>query len=361
MEQPRKRRPHTGTRAARVSVVVPSHNYGRFLRAAVTSVLDQHGVDVDVLIIDDASTDETPNVAAELAEADPRVTFVRHETNAGHIATFNEGLAAAGGEYVVKLDADDLLTPGALERAAALLDACPSVGFAYGHPIHFTGEGAPPAQYRQAPSAWEIWSGPSWVAERCRRGVNCVSNPEVVVRRSLLDDVGLLDARLPHTFDLEMWLRLASVADVGWIAGADQAFYRIHGASFQRTIHAGILTDLRGRRDAFAAFFEGLGGNLPAAVELDAAARRSMAADALDRVCRAYDRGRTAEVPVDDLVAFALQVWPEAADLPGWRALSRRRRIGPRLSAVAPPFVGRAVLRRVGEEFLARRWARSGV
>lgn len=344
---------------ATVSVVVPCYNYGRFLRAAVRSLLDQPGVNLDVLVIDDASTDETPAVAAALAADDSRVHVVRHQTNAGHIATFNQGLAAATGEFVVKLDADDMLTPGSLQRAVALLQNCPSVDLVYGRPVHFSV--SPPPQARQTPSSWVIWSPVAWVAKRCRRGVNCISNPEAVVRASALREVGLYNPTLPHTFDFEMWLKLAARGEVGWIAGADQAYYRVHAASFQRTIHAGILMDLQGRRDAFAAFFTGIGDTLPGVDSLYADARRSMATDALDRACQAYDRGRTATVPVDDLVDFAIAVWPDSPLMPQWRALARRRAVGPQLAPMMPPFLARAVIRRVSAELYARRWLRSGV
>ena len=76
---------------SRVDVIVPCYNYGRFLRECVESVLGQP-VDVRVLIIDDASTDDTPEVAAALAAEDARVEFRRHAVNRGHIATYNEGL-----------------------------------------------------------------------------------------------------------------------------------------------------------------------------------------------------------------------------------------------------------------------------
>ena len=76
-----------------VGVVIPAYNYARYLRECVDSVLAQRDVDVRVLIVDDCSSDETPALCAELA-ADPRVTFIRHERNRGHIASVNEGLAA---------------------------------------------------------------------------------------------------------------------------------------------------------------------------------------------------------------------------------------------------------------------------
>ncbi|MGZ4476136.1 MAG: glycosyltransferase family 2 protein, partial [Nocardioides sp.] len=127
-----RRRPVPLRTRPRVSVVVPCYNYGRYLPDAVGSALDQSGLDVDVLIVDDCSTDDSAAVALRLADADPRVRLLRHETNRGHIQTYNDGLAAVTGDYVVLLSADDLLTPDSLTRAVALMEAHPRVGLVYG-------------------------------------------------------------------------------------------------------------------------------------------------------------------------------------------------------------------------------------
>lgn len=86
-----------------VDVIVPCYRYGHFLRQCVESVLNQSMRNVRVLIIDDTSPDNTAEVAAELAKEDPRVTFVRHSVNKGHIATYNEGIDWASSEYMLIL------------------------------------------------------------------------------------------------------------------------------------------------------------------------------------------------------------------------------------------------------------------
>src|SRR3954467_11927005 len=112
---------HAITMTTTVSIIVPCYNYAHFLAKCVNSVLAQEGVTVEVLIIDDCSTDDTETVGAQLA-TDSRVTFRRHDNNIGHIATYNEGLDWVTGEYTVLLSADDLLTPGALARATAAME-----------------------------------------------------------------------------------------------------------------------------------------------------------------------------------------------------------------------------------------------
>ncbi len=342
-----------------VSVVVPAYNYGRFLDDCVRSVLDQEGVDVDVLIIDDASTDDTAARATHLAGRDARVRVVLHAINRGHIATFNEGLFAVGGEYVVLLDADDMLPPGALARAAALLEANPGVGFVYGRPQTF--ETRPPRPSAEAVRGWSVWDGNDWLRQRCRSGANPIATPEVVMRASVMRETGGMQAHLPHTGDFELWMQLAARADVGRVNGPPQGLYRIHPDSMQRTIYAGVLVDLQGRRDAFDSLFAGPAHNLVDAAELHDFARRRLASQALDRACRAYDRGRCGEVPVDELVEFAFETWPDATELPRWRAFERRRACGHRAAQVLPPFVAGALVRRASEELKKRRWERTGV
>src|SRR6516165_7020222 len=115
-----------------VDVIVPCYRYGHLLRECVESVLTQSLKHVRVLILDDASPDNTSEVGAKLEREDSRVTLVRHHVNKGHIATYNEGIDWVSADYLLLLSADDYLLPGALDRAAALLDAHPEVGFVFG-------------------------------------------------------------------------------------------------------------------------------------------------------------------------------------------------------------------------------------
>jgi hypothetical protein len=339
----------TAARPPAVTVVVPAYNYARYLEQCAHSVLTQHHVEVRLLIVDDCSTDDTFEVAQAIAAGDARVSAIRNERNRGHIATTNSALARVETEYVVKLDADDLLAPGSLARATALLEAQPRVGFVYGRPRHFSG--APPVLRDRATRSWTIWSGRDWVADRCRSAANVISQPEVVMRTDLLRSVGPIREDLPHTSDLHTWLALASRADVGRVNGPVQGLYRVHDASMQRTVNAGILTDLRGRRDAFDAALEG---------SQRAMARRALAGAALDRACRAYDRGRTGNQPVAELITFAFETFYGARELPEWQALARRQAIGAERVPRHPRFVADALTRRLFEELGHWRWLQTG-
>jgi Glycosyl transferase family 2 len=342
-----------------VSVVVPCYRYGRFLPECVGSLLDQDGVDVRVLIIDDASPDDSAQVAERLAAADDRVEVRRHEVNRGHIATYNEGLLGwADGDYSVLLSADDLLTPGSLARATAVLEEHPGVGFVYAHPIDWD-DSEPRPEPRLATTGVTVWSGLEWLRIVCGLGHTVVSGPTVVVRTAVQQRIGGYLAELPHTGDVEMWMRFAAHGDVAFIKGADQAFYRLHGA--QMTTERVALVDLRQRKAAYDALFAAHADRIPGARRLARRADRRMAKEALWLACRAYDRRRMDTTPIEDLVAFARATDRHADRLPEAFGLRWRGRVGPRASPYLQPIMASAVHRRVRKTLWWRRWARQGI
>ena len=337
-----------------VSVVIPCYNYGHFLEDAVTSALDdQEGVDVRVLIIDDASPDDSAEVARKIAARDPRIEVIVHAANKKNIATFNEGLLEwADGDYCVLLSADDRLTPGALRRARDLLDANPNVGFVYGRALWVT-HGAPLPTARTRVRGWSVWPGQWWLERRFRDAENPITTPEVVVRTSLQRRVGGYDARLPHAADMEMWMRLAANADVGFIRGVDQAYYRLHEENMRKAFDA--LMDLRQRRLVFETVLERYGDGLSDATRLSDLVRRALGKEALWDAGRAYDRGSTEQASVDELLAFAVDCWPQVSKLPLYRTLELRKNIGPGAMLGLQPFIDSAVFTRKVRWWLRRR------
>jgi hypothetical protein len=342
-----------------VSVVIPCYNYGRFLTSCVRSVLDQEGVDVRVLVVDDASIDDSADVARRLAEEDPRVEVRVHEVNRGHIATYNEGLLQwADGDYSLLISADDLLTPGSLGRATAVLEANPNVGFVYGHAAWWEDDKpAPPP--RMEPKGVTIWPGLDWLRIVARLGHTVISSPEVVVRTSVQQAIGGYRPELPHTGDAEMWMRFAVHSDVAYIKGVDQAYYRIHGT--QMTNDRVPLVDLVQRRAAYDMLFDEHGHRIPNAHRLRTSAARVMAKEALWRACRAYERRRMTTTPIGELFDFAVATYPDAPRLPEYWGLRWRQKVGPDVCPYLQPIIVSAVHRRVRTALWWRRWKRKGV
>ena len=353
-----KHRPTDRADKPTVSVVIPCYNYGHFLEGCVGSVLAQHGVDPRVLIIDDKSTDDSASVAVRLAERDDRVDVRRHCDNAGMIATINEGLEWARGEYVLVLSADDLLVPGALDRAATVMRLHPRVGMVYGRPL-LARHGRVIPRNSGNWRTTKVWSGADWLKMRCRTAHNCISSPEVVVRNTVQRAAGGYDPGCFHTSDLNLWLRIAAIADVAHIRGVPQAIYRIHPGSMLRS-QEGPLVDLNERRVAFESFFAASGSHVAHVEDLRAMVGRALARQALWQASRSVDRGATDGI-VDGLVEFALDVYPGTRQLREWRGLRTRQRIGAGRSLIFVPFIATGVAHRLDHHLDQMRWRYTGV
>lgn len=343
-----------------VDVVIPCYKYARYLRGCVESVVRQRDVNVRVLVIDDASPDDTAEIGSALAAEYPQVEFRRHSTNARHIATYNEGLIGwSEAEYCMLLSADDLLAPGALSRAVRIMKRDPKIGMVYGRAIHFFEEHVLPKSEVRSKGVVR-YSGSDWIARRCRAAYNVITSPEVVVRGSVQRWVGGYRSELPHSGDLEMWLRIAAVADIAYVR-APQAFYRVHSSSMQRTQFQGHMVDMVERRAAFRSFFQLDADALAGRQSLAEDAYRALAREALWDACRLYDHDLAELGRVEALVNFASETWPDAVRLPEFAALRRRQRLGAALCHRAQLFVVPASLQWARRRFLEQRRRYIGV
>ena len=227
------RAPLVSTRPRRevsVSVCIPVWNAAAFLRESVESVLAQSLDDFELLLIDDASTDDSVAVARSFN--DPRIDVVRNDARLGLVANWNRCLERATGNYVCIFHQDDVMMPTNLARKVALLEGNPDVGFVHSNvwQIGPSGELISRWWYSEPrPEDNGIERGQA-VFERLWQGPNTIACPSVVVRRECIDAVGGFDPSLPFTADWEMWMRLALAYDVGYIADA-LVHYRRHDAN----------------------------------------------------------------------------------------------------------------------------------
>src|SRR5262245_35911196 len=309
-----------------VDVIVPCYGYGHFLRECVQSVLAQDACNLRLLILDDASPDNTAEIANELAGEDARVTVSRHCSNKGHIATYNEGLDWASADYLLLLSADDYLLPGAHKRAVDLMDSHGGVGFTFGNYLTLNADGTR-TQGGILPSVdWCIFTGSEFI--ELSGAANVVRTPTAVVRTELQRRLGGYRPELPHTADMEMWLRLAAHGAVGFV-GTYQAVYRLHAANMSAAYVAeNLLPDLMGRAAAVDAFFSTHGLALPDGARLGSTVRLLLALDAGKRASAAFNEGRS-EVSAD-LAMFALRVCRGVRGSLPWMKLAAKRRLGKR-------------------------------
>jgi hypothetical protein len=234
---------------ASVDVVVPCYRYAHYLPFCVNSILFQRGVDVRVLILDDVSPDNTPEVGKALAAADSRVEYRRNEKNLGLIGAANVGVIDwAKADYVVLLSADDALTPGSLARAVQVFEANPDVGLIFGR-CALMGEASPTEMPADAETAtYQVWEGKRLLEHFFRNG-NPTPSPSVIARTKLHQELGGYNAKLPHTSDMEMWMRFATRGSVGVIR-EEQAFYRLHASNMSGAFNNQALRDRQELLDA---------------------------------------------------------------------------------------------------------------
>jgi glycosyltransferase involved in cell wall biosynthesis len=319
-----------------VDVIVPCYNYGRFLRECVESILRQD-VDLRVLIIDDCSSDHTPDVAAALRSEDCRVEFRRHATNHGHIATYNEGLEWLSSEYALLISADDLLVPGALARASALMDAQPDVGFVYGRIIPWSSDQPRPVHGLCAGAyTHQVISGLEWIQTVCDEGRPPTTSPEVVVRTRLQQKLGGYRHDLPHWADVDLLLRFAANSNVGFL-DIPQAYYRIHGSNMHTIFsHLDILQQ---HRKTFRSFFDANSDKIHCASALKSRALRRVAEDACSAAYQAFER-RDIEL-CKSCLDFAADTYPGIRSTPEHVRLRWKVRLGHRAVGLIRPLYGR--------------------
>lgn len=225
-----------GATRSSVSVVIPCHNYGRFLLEAVDSVLSQASADDEIVIVDDGSRDETAEVAERLRRAHPSIRVISHAQASGPAAAFNAGVRGSTRELVVILDADDRLGPGYLDVMAQILRD-PRFDFAYAGEHLF---GAVDA----------VHPAPSFDA----RELACENyiNKSAMFRRALFDRIGGFLPEFDHLGleDWEFWVRAAESGAVGRSTGECWLEYRRHssGSRNRMSRRVVLLTHLRVRR-----------------------------------------------------------------------------------------------------------------
>ncbi len=115
-------------KSPKVSVLMPAYNVEKYIGEAIDSVLNQTFTDFEFIIINDGSTDNTAKIIKQYAKKDKRIRFIDRQINKGFIATLNECLDNAIGEYVAKMDSDDISLPARLEKQVSFLERFPNIG-----------------------------------------------------------------------------------------------------------------------------------------------------------------------------------------------------------------------------------------
>jgi glycosyltransferase involved in cell wall biosynthesis len=207
-----------------VSVVIPTRGRWRLLRETLASALAQRDVPLEVVIVDDGSSDET---AGELREVgDERLRVVRHERPLGVAVARNRGIEEARGMWVAFLDDDDLWSPDKLRTQLDALHAS-EAGFAYSAVVAVDRE-------RRATRALPFPEPEELMRLQLRQSVVPAGGSNVIARTDLLRKLGGFDERLYHLADWDLWIRLAEAARAAASAEVSVAYLE-HGMNMHLT------------------------------------------------------------------------------------------------------------------------------
>jgi glycosyltransferase involved in cell wall biosynthesis len=201
-----------------VSVVTPTFNQANFLRETIESVLSQDYPAIEHQVIDDGSTDATPEI---LKEYSARVWTERHE-NRGQTPTINKGWERAKGSILTWLNSDDTFLPGAVSTAVSYLNEHPEVGIVFGDTL-FTDQDGKSLERSKNLGDFEYQR----FVRLCH---NPIPQPSAFIRRSVVEDIGMLDPLYYYFMDWDYWLRAGLNHRITYIPEL-LSTYRLHADS----------------------------------------------------------------------------------------------------------------------------------
>jgi glycosyltransferase involved in cell wall biosynthesis len=186
----------------KVTVIIPTYNRAKSLPSAINSVLKQSFQDFEIIVVDDASSDNTEEVVRAIA--DPRIKYLRNETNKREAGARNTGVTNSSGEYIAFLDDDDEWLPDKLKLQVELLDSrSPQVGVVYTGSVRIdSATGRTLDQYvpTKRGNIFKDLSFKNWVG----------TPSTVLLRRECFETVGLFDSAIVFGPDYDMWIRVAA-------------------------------------------------------------------------------------------------------------------------------------------------------
>ena len=187
-----------------VTVLMSVFNGAKYLEAAIASITTQTLRAFEFIIVDDASTDDTPAILRRCR--DPRLVLLRNEENRGLTWSLNLGLRRARGEFIARMDADDLSEADRLEEQAAYLRVHPDVGLVCSAATIVDEQGVPVGTHTPSFSPEHFYFFLNYK--------NCIVHSSVLFRREIVERLGGYDERRPFAQDFELWQRLARTARI---------------------------------------------------------------------------------------------------------------------------------------------------
>jgi len=216
------------SRKADVSVCVPVLNGACFLAECIESVLSASGMNLELIISDNGSCDDSVKLAMRYAR-DPRVRVIRHDASFGMGNDWNRSVGYATADYVKLLPCDDLLVPGALERERQALQSNPDLSFVFGAKELLTGSGRRLGRIARVRAGRQ--PGPELRRRMLDSPMNLVGEPGAVMfRKSAFQACAGFDNAIIYYCDVDLWYQLLERGDALCLADAS-AMFRLHGGA----------------------------------------------------------------------------------------------------------------------------------
>jgi glycosyltransferase involved in cell wall biosynthesis len=216
--------------SVKLSVCIPVYNCDQYIGEAIESVLNQSFTDLELVIVDNKSTDRTVEVIRKYK--DPRIRLIQNESNIGMLANWNKSVNEAKGEYIKVLPADDFLYPGCLEKQCAVLDQDKDhkIALVTGRKKIIDDKGKT-LFTRGISRSTKILSGSAAINRTVRSGGNIIGEPGVVMfRKEIVSKTGPFVADIYYVMDLSLWFKMLLHGSLFSLPDAACAF-RISGVS----------------------------------------------------------------------------------------------------------------------------------
>ncbi|MEM3486632.1 MAG: glycosyltransferase [Candidatus Methanomethyliaceae archaeon] len=216
-----------------VSVVIPTRNRSHLLREALQSVFKQTFQDIEIIVVDDASTDDTQSVVQELSN-DERVRYIKHCARRGGAIARNTGIHLSRGRYIALLDDDDIwLISDKLEKQIAVFEkGPPEIGVVYGGYHELDIKSGRIIRTMVPKKRGDIHRDIMWK--------NWIGTSTVLIRKECFECCGLFDEKLPSAQDRDLWIRISRRFYFDYIEDIC-AIYRLHPVRISTNIHARII------------------------------------------------------------------------------------------------------------------------
>ncbi|MBZ9905241.1 glycosyltransferase [Mesorhizobium sp. BR115XR7A] len=296
-----------------IDIVIPNYGYGRYLPQAVDSIFRQQVEDIRILIVDNASTDNSVDIAKNLSRRDKRITVIARARNLGLHASCNEGIDWAKSKYFAILCADDLLVDGCFHRTLPILEKESGVSFACGAELVWHENRPFPVIENPAAGDWRFLSTRSFALERSLPSKVLFGGGAALIRTSDLKRVGHFRSEIAYSEDLEMFLRL-SLNRRAAVTNAIHGIRRVHGANLSAVFWQDFKREMVERKLAFDSFFSHEAACMPGVEQLRRSVYRNLGKRAywsgLSHIARGH---RPAGF---DLLRFAAELSPSLAYVP---------------------------------------------